>query len=115
MIDVFSSFLGILSREMNLLPSWQAGFSHGVVDQGRYNSRIDAIHFAMDCDDGVNPDAYDQADPHFGRRVSKRQNANLCISCYALWTLLRELSADSKTIIWMTDCLRPSMRIVIDW
>ena len=61
-IDVFSSFLGILSREMNLIPSWQAGFSHGVVDQGRYNSRIDAIHFAMDCDDGVNPDAYDQAD-----------------------------------------------------
>ena len=61
-IDVFSSFMGLLSREMNLPPSWQAGFSHGVGDQGRYNSRIDAIHYAMDCDDGVNPDAYDQAD-----------------------------------------------------
>ena len=34
-IDVFSSFMGLLSREMNLPPSWQAGFSHGVGDQGR--------------------------------------------------------------------------------
>ena len=61
-VDVFSSFMGLLSRELNLIPSWQAGHSHGVTDQLRYNSRIDAVHFAMDCDDGVNPDAYDQAD-----------------------------------------------------
>ena len=61
-IDVFSSFMGLLSRELNVAPSWQPGYSHGVTDPLRYNSRIDAVHFAMDCDDGVNPDAYDQAD-----------------------------------------------------
>ena len=61
-VDVFSSFMGLLSRELNLSPSWQAGYSHGVNDQLRCNSRIDAVHFAMDCDDGVNPDAYEQAD-----------------------------------------------------
>ena len=61
-IDVFSSFMGVLSRELNTTPSWQAGHSHGVTDNARYNSRIDAVHFAMDCDDDVNTDAYDQAD-----------------------------------------------------
>lgn len=61
-VDVFGAFMGTLSREMNLPPSWQPGFSHGMGDQSRYNSRIDAIHYAMDCDDGVNPDAYEQAD-----------------------------------------------------
>jgi hypothetical protein len=60
-VDVFSSFIGMLSRELNVVPSWQPGYSHGVTDPLRYNSRIDAVHFAMDCDDGVNFDAYDQA------------------------------------------------------
>ena len=36
-VDVFSSFMGLLSRELNLSPSWQAGYSHGVNDQLRCN------------------------------------------------------------------------------
>ncbi len=36
--------------------------SHGVVDRDRYTSRISAVHYAMDCDDGVSIDDYSKAD-----------------------------------------------------
>jgi len=61
-IDVFNAFLATLARELGAQPSHQAGHSHGVVDPARYISRIDAVQYAMDCDDGSNADDYGQAD-----------------------------------------------------
>jgi regulator of PEP synthase PpsR (kinase-PPPase family) len=38
------------------------GYGHGVVDADRYTSRIRAVHYSMDCDDGLNTEDYRRAD-----------------------------------------------------
>ena len=61
-VDLFDTFLKPLEKELNLESSHTVGHSHGVVDPDRYTSRISAVHYAMDCDDGVSIDDYNRAD-----------------------------------------------------
>ena len=61
-VDLFDTFLKPLEKELNLESTHTVGQSHGVVDPDRYTSRISAVHYAMDCDDGVSIDDYNRAD-----------------------------------------------------
>ena len=61
-VDLFGTFLKPLEIELQSVSSHEIGHSHGVVDRDRYTSRISAVHYAMDCDDGVSIDAYSKAD-----------------------------------------------------
>jgi len=61
-VDLFGTFLKPLETELQSASSHQIGHSHGVVDRDRYTSRISAVHYAMDCDDGVSIDDYNKAD-----------------------------------------------------
>ena len=61
-VDLFGTFLKPLEKELNAESSHTVGHSHGVVDPDRYTSRISAVHYAMDCDDGVSIDDYNRAD-----------------------------------------------------
>ena len=61
-IDLFGTFLEPLEMELQSASSHEIGHSHGVVDRDRYTSRISAVHYAMDCDDGVSIDDYSKAD-----------------------------------------------------
>ena len=61
-IDLFGTFLKPLELELQSASSHEIGHSHGVVDRDRYTSRISAVHYAMDCDDGVSIDDYSKAD-----------------------------------------------------
>ena len=61
-VDLFGTFLKPLETELQSASSHQIGHSHGVVDRDRYTSRISAVHYAMDCDDGVSIDDYSKAD-----------------------------------------------------
>jgi len=60
--DFFDAFIGPLEQELQRESSHSVGRSHGLVDPGRYDARIEAIHFAMACDDGLNFKDYDRAD-----------------------------------------------------
>lgn len=60
--DFFDAFIGPLEREFQRESSHSVGRSHGLVDPGRYDARIAAIHYAMACDDGLNPGDYGRAD-----------------------------------------------------
>lgn len=62
MIDIFATFLSPLERELNSQSSYSVGKSHASTDDSRYRDRINAVHYAMDNDDGSNLGHYDQAD-----------------------------------------------------
>ena len=60
--DFFDTYIGPLERALQVESSHTAGRSHGVVDVGRYTSRITALNYSMHSDDGINAGNYDQAD-----------------------------------------------------
>lgn len=59
--DLFGTFLRSIEHELHAESSHEAGHTHGVVDPARYTSRISAVHYSMDCDDGVNTADYRRA------------------------------------------------------
>jgi regulator of PEP synthase PpsR (kinase-PPPase family) len=60
MFDVFETFVGKLEEELGVKPNNTVG-KH-TVDTLAYKTRIDAVHFALDNDDGARTRQYDSAD-----------------------------------------------------
>ena len=60
MFDVFETFVGKLEEELGVQPTNKIG-KH-TVNTLSYKTRIDAIHFALDNDDGARTRHYDSAD-----------------------------------------------------
>ena len=60
-VDIFSAFLTPLEMELNTPSAHTAGKQRSI-DQHQYADRIDAVHFAIDNDDGAITREYDQAD-----------------------------------------------------
>lgn len=61
-VDIFSAFLKPLEDELRTHSSYSVGKSHSVSDRQAYKTRIDAVHFALDNDDGARTRQYDHAD-----------------------------------------------------
>jgi regulator of PEP synthase PpsR (kinase-PPPase family) len=61
-LDFFESFLIPLERELATKSSHTVGRAHGVKDQAAYSRRIEAMHFALDNDDGGRTNEYDTAE-----------------------------------------------------
>lgn len=61
-IDFFQSFIPGLEKELNLNSANAMGRSHGVGNHGTYNSRIEAVNFALNFDDGAKTSGYNSAD-----------------------------------------------------
>ncbi len=61
-IDPFKEFLPRLEKVLAAQHHHQPGQSHRIVNPSRYESRIDAIDFAMHHDDGGKTSSYDEAD-----------------------------------------------------
>lgn len=51
-IDLFDQYVRLLEEELHQQSTHVAGLAHGMADPMRYTSRIDAIHYAMEHDDG---------------------------------------------------------------
>jgi len=62
MLDVFETFVGKLGTELCSQPANTVGKSHSIVNNETYNVRIEAVHFALDNDDGARTRHYDRAD-----------------------------------------------------
>jgi regulator of PEP synthase PpsR (kinase-PPPase family) len=62
MLDVFETFVGKLGTELCAPPANTVGKSHSIVNNETYNVRIEAVHFALDNDDGARTRHYDRAD-----------------------------------------------------
>jgi regulator of PEP synthase PpsR (kinase-PPPase family) len=62
MIDVFSTFLHPLEKELATDSTYTVGRTHSITDQTQYKTRINAVHFALDNDDGARTNQYEKAD-----------------------------------------------------
>ncbi|MCO1333967.1 kinase/pyrophosphorylase [Microbulbifer sp. OS29] len=62
MLDIFENYLAPLANLFNRDPAQMVNVSHGIADARRYTDRIDAVHFAMDNDDGRKVSEFEQAD-----------------------------------------------------
>ena len=61
-LDVFEGLISKLSDELGTPPTTLVGQTHAVTDSESYKARIDAVHFALDNDDGARTRHYDKAD-----------------------------------------------------
>lgn len=61
-LDVFEGLISKIETELNVKASPQVGNAHSNVDSENYKSRIDAVHYALDNDDGARTRHYDMAD-----------------------------------------------------
>jgi len=61
-LDVFEGLISKLSDELGTQPTTLVGQTHAVTDSASYKARIDAVHFALDNDDGARTRHYDKAD-----------------------------------------------------
>lgn len=60
-MDLFSTFAGQVEGELNTQQTHTSGRWHGVADKETYDTRIDAVHFALNHDDGQSTRQYDRA------------------------------------------------------
>lgn len=61
-LDIYEGLISKISDEIGVCVKLHAGVTHGVVDSDKYKDRIDAVHFALDNDDGARTRHYDMAD-----------------------------------------------------
>lgn len=61
-VDIFSAFLAPLESELAVKSSYTVGKSHSPTDSDNYLSRIEAVNFALDNDDGARTRHYNEAD-----------------------------------------------------
>lgn len=61
-VDIFSTFLKPLEQELDMGSSYSVGKFHAGANNAQYRSRIDAVNYALDNDDGSRVKYYDQAD-----------------------------------------------------
>jgi len=60
--DLFDTFIGPMEAALGLESSHSVGRSHGVTDTKAYTSRMAAVHFSLQTDDGMDTDHYGNAD-----------------------------------------------------
>lgn len=60
--DIFEMFMGKLNQVLDLTPTPVSGLSHAVANENQYESRIEAINFALKSDDGLSTSLYEKAD-----------------------------------------------------
>lgn len=60
--DLFETFIGPMEEKLGTKSSHTIGKSHGVQDESAYTSRIAAVHFALQTDDGMDVEHYRKAD-----------------------------------------------------
>lgn len=61
-VDIFESFLKPLEKALQTHSSYTVGRSHGVTTDPEYQNRINAVHYALDSDDGGKLNQYERAD-----------------------------------------------------
>lgn len=61
-IDIFASFLAPLEKELQTESHYTVGKSRGIATDPVYQNRIEAVHYALESDDGGIRSNYDKAD-----------------------------------------------------
>ena len=59
--DLFNPFINRIENALGQVSSHQAGQAHGMSNVNLYQKRINAVNFALHCDDGLHGKDYDNA------------------------------------------------------
>lgn len=62
LLDFFHTYIGPLEKELGVRSSFSVGKSHSTDDMQAYDTRMSAVNFALNNDDGATTKQYDQAD-----------------------------------------------------
>lgn len=61
-LDFFDTFIGPIEAELQARSSHASGRAHGMANRDTYQSRIDAMNYALNHDDGLTTRSYDRAE-----------------------------------------------------
>lgn len=61
-LDIYEGIIAKIGDEVGERPKLHKGVAHGMGNRDFYDERIDAVHFALDNDDGARIRHYDRAD-----------------------------------------------------
>lgn len=61
-LDFFMPFIPLLEREFQQPATSKVGQAHGLINYTTYQARIDAVNYALSCDDGIGHNHYGEAD-----------------------------------------------------
>ena len=108
-LDMFAAFLGPLESELGMRSNHKIGQSHAIRDHEAYRIRIDAVHFALDNDDGARTRHYDKADVILiGVSRSGKTPTSLYLALqFGLYTANYPLTEDDFDDLRLPDCLVP--------
>ncbi len=62
MLDSFDAFLGPIEKELSAVSNHEMGQTHNIANEQKYQSRMDAVHYSLDNDDGAQIKNYADAD-----------------------------------------------------
>ncbi len=62
LFDIFDIFIKPMEQNLGIASSKRVGHSHGIGTYETYKTRIDAVHFTMENDDGITTENYPDAD-----------------------------------------------------
>lgn len=60
--DLFDTFVDPLEKVLGVSSSHKVGLSHGMADVSKYASRINAMNYALETDDGIDIERYNRAE-----------------------------------------------------
>ena len=60
--DLLDTFVHPLEKVLGVASSQKVGLSHGMSDIAKYSTRISAMNFALDTDDGMNMKRYNRSE-----------------------------------------------------
>lgn len=61
-LSLFDEFISNITDELGVEPTRAVGAYHGIRDLGKYQTRLDAVDFALATDDGLGTKLYPEAD-----------------------------------------------------
>ena len=108
-LDLFTAYQKPLEEELGVRANHKVGQSHAIRDQQAYRIRINAVHFALDNDDGARTRHYDQADLILVG-VSRSGKTPTCLYLalqFGLFTANYPLTEDDFDDLRLPDALAP--------
>lgn len=108
-LDLFTAYQRPLEDELGISSNHKVGQSHAIRDQQAYRIRINAVHFALDNDDGARTRHYDQADLILiGVSRSGKTPTSLYLALqFGLFTANYPLTEDDFDDLRLPDALAP--------
>lgn len=91
LVDLFGTYIGQLEEALATRASGDPGRAHGLGNAARYQSRMNAVEYAMEHDDGQSLRALEKTQVILGGPVSLRQDTHHNVSGVAARYRRREL------------------------